>query len=695
MIIKILKGRRFGGLLDYLFDPQNKPPPQEIEARVSHEIQGVNEEPLLAKEHSGETEGAGPIKERASDNSAEGRQRGDADETGNAERKQRGELLITNMAGRSKEELREHFEALAALRPDVEVNVLHGILSMPEEDALSRETKVRIVLRFAELKGLDRTMFAAIEHEEEGHRHTEIHVISSTINFKGRLPSDSFDYDKGEAIARQLEKEFDLKPNKSSRDSMSRAPTQGEWKQHKRTGKLSRPLRLQALVNSALDREITFTDFNGRLERRGVLLHLLVNDEGKVAGSVYEFEGKYIKGRRLGRGFTWSGLQQNWPDQQERKGRIIYEPERDHEAFSRSRSGAVGRGRIEEPRGANRSIESISGYGAAHERTGREAGAHRKSAYQTPAISEEGRASVRDNRTRGKGTARRGDRTPQRYGSEPHAVQRASDDDGGRDQGRVPAPTPNASSVLRRDDEDKRQERRDGDAMPEYGGDEQRSLSKRQRRGARNIGENTGTPQSSRRRTSQGDRGAGAPLQDDLQAIEQADLHWGYSDSHVRIRRGNNGRRNVVLHEGAQSAGDKSLEFGGASESNKNGGIYSEALTDALPEDGGAKTRPPSAVDQVIETLWGGSSRRTGKADQSTGSHTPKGDAKEIDNYPKQPDIATPAKTAERETLLSKSHPQLESAKDQTDSPQAQGPSQGKQDKYEEHGRRSGSQPNR
>jgi hypothetical protein len=74
------------------------------------------------------------------------------------------------MAGRSKEELREHFEALAALRPDVEVNVLHGILSMPVDDVLSRTTKVRLIMRFVELKGLDKTMFAAIEHKEEGHR---------------------------------------------------------------------------------------------------------------------------------------------------------------------------------------------------------------------------------------------------------------------------------------------------------------------------------------------------------------------------------------------------------------------------------------------------------------------------------------------------------------------------------------------
>lgn len=269
MVIKILKGRTFGGLLNYLFDPQNKAPPRELATRGEPTDQSINENLSLTKGHKSEVDRAGPSSEKLPNGYMENDRKVSLDETGNGKCEQRGEPLITNMAGRRKEELREHFEALAALRPDVEVNVLHVILSMPEEDVLSHEAKVRLVMRFAELKELDKTMFAAIEHEEEGHRHTEIHIISSTIDFKGRLPSDSFDYDKGEAVAQQLEKEFGLKPNKSSRDTMERAPTPGEWKQHERTGKLGRPLRLQAIVNSALDREATFTEFQERLDRRG------------------------------------------------------------------------------------------------------------------------------------------------------------------------------------------------------------------------------------------------------------------------------------------------------------------------------------------------------------------------------------------------------------------------------------------
>jgi hypothetical protein len=688
MIIKILKGRSFGGLLDYLFEPQDKLLP-EIEARGSPKNQGVDEEPLLAKENNLETDRAGSSKERWPDNSAEGNQRELSDEIGNTKRTQRGELLITNMAGRSKEELREHFEALAALRPDVEVNVLHCILSMPGDDVLSRTTKVRLVMRFVELKGLDRTMFAAVEHEEEGHKHTEIHVISSTIDFKGRLPSDSFDYDKGEAIARQLEKEFGLMPNRSSREAMSRAPTQGEWKQHERTGHLSRPLRLQALVNSALSQEVTLTEFQQRLERRGVALHLLVDEQGKATGSVYEFEGKHVRGRRLGRGFTWSGLQQDWPEQQERKGRMDYEPERDYEAFSRAGSGAVGRGRDGDASCAKQSVGPINGDGAANERTGREAGAHRESDHQAPAISEEGRAAVRNDRARGKGTARRGSGASQEHRGEPRTMHGAGDDNSRRDQGRVPTSATNSPSVLRRDYEDKRQERGDGRALPENGGDEQRSLSERQRGRAGNIGENTGAPQGSRRNASQGDRGTGLSLQDDLQAIEQVDHHRDDSDSPIRFSGRHHGRRNVVLHKGPRSPGDKTLEFKEAADSKEPGSIYLKTPITYLSNDGGTKSQQRSAVDQVIETLWSGSPPSECIADQSTRIQTRKGDAKEIDDHPKQPDVAT-HKIAEREESLSERPTSLEMVKDRAGSLQEQVSSQGRPDNHKEHSKEGG-----
>lgn len=673
MIIKILKGRSFGGLLDYLFEPQNKPPPTEIEVGGSPKDRGSNEELLFAREF----DGAEAIEKRLFDDFAGVSRKGELCEIEDAKRAQRGEILISNMAGRSKEELREHFEALAALRPDVQVNVLHGILSMPEEDVLSLTKKARIVLRFVELKGLDWTMYAAIEHEEEGHKHTEIHLASSTINFKGKLPSDSFDYDKGESIARQLEKEFNLKPNKSSRDSMERAPTQGEWKQHERTGKLSRPLRLQALVNSSLDREVTFTEFQEGLERRGVMLRLFINDEGKVVGSVYKFEGKHIRGRRLGRGFTWQGLQRNWPDQQERKGRMTYDAERDNEAFSRAGSSTVARGRGATELGERPSRSTI-GDKPANQRAGRKAGANRESSRQTSAVSEEGRGTVRNNSTRREGVARRDSGTSQAHRYKSQSVQRASDDERGTNQRRVSAPAQNSSGLLRRDAEDKRQKRGDGRTMPGYGGDEQRYLQQGQRGSAGSVGENTISSEGHGRSTSQRDRGAGAALQDGLQATKQVNSNWHDTNPPERVRRWNDGERDVVLHEAAPNRRNGSLDSAKDSESEKDDRDHQRTVPNALSTDSGSSiSHPFSAVDQVIGTLWDSSSLLENLANQSTGSPSQENRTEKVCG--KQPKETKLVEMSRRDEISSNLGVQSEIVKDQTDSLLSQRDSQEKQ----------------
>ncbi|HKS26723.1 MAG TPA: relaxase/mobilization nuclease domain-containing protein [Pyrinomonadaceae bacterium] len=687
MIIKILKGRSFSGLLDYLFNSQDKPPPIEMEARSSPISQNKNQEPELSGINYSKNDRVRPSRDEPRDNSLEDKQTGERGET---KQEQRGELLITNMAGHSKEELLEHCEALSSLRPDVEVNVLHIIISMPEEDMLSRNTKARIIMRLVELKGLDKTMYAAIEHDEEGHRHTEIHIISSTINFKGRLLPDSFDYDKCESMARLLEKEFDLQPNKSSREAMRRAPTQGEWKQHERTGKLSRPLRLQALVDSALDREVTFTDFKERLNRRGVELNLLVNDDGKVVGSVYEFEGKHIRGRRLGRGYTWHGLQQNWPNQQERTGRMTYESERDNEAFSRSRSSTVGRARgADEPREPDGLVGTISGDRQADGRAEREASAYRKPRHQDNSVGEEGGGTVRYNRSGWQGTARGDAATEEGIGSRSQQVQRASEGDGRQGQRGIPVPTGNPSNILRQGSRDKREERKDGDAVSGNGSYEQRHLQQGERRSAGGLGEDAGASQGSNRRASQRDRCAGAALQDGLQETDQIGRHRDNSNFHMRLDDGYDGRSNVATNAVAGEERKQSLVSTDA-RAKENSSAPLRPRHDRQSVDSESKSLTlTSAVDKIIQKLWSDSSGDDMPTHLGIISNH-ENSTKREESSSKRSDGVTQGGLSKREEPSLGNRTSLQIAKNQADNLSSQKLSQEKQLKHTERSRTGG-----
>lgn len=254
-------------------------------------------------------------------------------------REGRAELIASNMTGRSIRELLPEFRALASLRPDVRVNTRHFILSTPENDQVTRDTQALIAERFASLMGLDRRMWAAFRHKD--HAHDEIHIVTTNSDLRGSLPSDSFIYDKAERAARQLEEEFGLSRNRSSREAMRRCPTQGKLQRFERTGELGPVISLQAKIDKLLNKKLSFTEFAKRLEQNGTGLTLFVGE--RHIGTIYEFDGKRYRGRRLGRGYTFTGLQREWPDQQDRKGIVEYVNERDYAAFSERASGYVAR----------------------------------------------------------------------------------------------------------------------------------------------------------------------------------------------------------------------------------------------------------------------------------------------------------------------------------------------------------------
>lgn len=286
-------------------------------------------------------------------------------------REGRAELIASNMTGRSIRELLEEFRALASLRPDVQVNTRHFILSTPEEDRVTSDTQALIAERFASLMGLDRRMWAAFRHKD--HAHDEIHIVTTNSDIRGALPSDSFIYDKAEHAARQLEEEFSLSRNRGSRMSMRRCPTQGELKRFERTGVLGPVIRLQAEIDKLLNKKLSFTEFAGQLEQTGIGLTLLVGE--KHVGAIYEFEGKRYRGRRLGRGYTFTGLQREWPDQQERQGVVEYVNERDNAAFSeRASQYAARRSTAIDSRGSRTGSNGEASDRGRHSRHSREAG---------------------------------------------------------------------------------------------------------------------------------------------------------------------------------------------------------------------------------------------------------------------------------------------------------------------------------
>ena len=354
-IAKISKGRSFGGILDYAFIQQHRHGPAN-ENESTHERDRRREEELrraLDGENLNEQDRASTdLNEDLHAPRARKRRRKRRDRNSTAIR---GEIIATNMAGRNHLELRHEFAAFKRLRPRVTRAVGHCSISTPKEDQVTPEAQGRMAERFAKLMRLTKTAWVAIRHKE--HDHDEFHFIYSLIDHRGRLISDSKDYERAENAMRQIEVEFDLTRVAPSRESMRRSMTQAEMKVFRRTGLKSKRMCFQERVDSVLDSLITAPELIKRLEREGLEITLYRDKTGKVKGWTLTLGNETMRGSDLGRGYSWAGLQKCWSNQEYRKGSMSYERQRDDANLSRTRSLYIEGCRVDRPGEPERSRE--------------------------------------------------------------------------------------------------------------------------------------------------------------------------------------------------------------------------------------------------------------------------------------------------------------------------------------------------
>lgn len=100
-------------------------------------------------------------------------------------------------------------------------------------------------------------------------------------------------------------------------------------------------------------------------------------------------------------------------------------------------------------------------------------------------------------------------------------------------------------------------------------------------------------------------------------------------------------------------------------------------------------------MDEVIKTLWGSASSFKDMPDKPAVDLDQTGRAKEQESHLKSPDLVAPTDTTRREDSLLNSRTPLEPSSGQTDSFQAQSPSQERKVNHKEQDRRGRHEPSR
>ncbi|MEQ9937173.1 relaxase/mobilization nuclease domain-containing protein [Pectobacterium polonicum] len=250
-----------------------------------------------------------------------------------------------NMLGNEAGDLIAEFNTTKTLRPDIAKPVWHNSLRLPKSEVLTDAQWSEIADDYMSRMGFAETHLRCyILHDDAAGQH--IHIIASRID----LTNGSLYLGKNEnlistRIIQQLERDYSLTITKEPEakaspaspfpPSLSRkSPPQKQMDAKPKPKKLSRNEAMmekykgepspksviqEALEELLVDKPST-TEFVTQLVARNIMAVPNIASTGKMNGFSFEYQRIAFKASQLGKGYSWSVLQN----------RLDYQPERDN-----------------------------------------------------------------------------------------------------------------------------------------------------------------------------------------------------------------------------------------------------------------------------------------------------------------------------------------------------------------------------
>ncbi|MEB3356048.1 MAG: relaxase/mobilization nuclease domain-containing protein [Synechococcales bacterium] len=230
------------------------------------------------------------------------------------------ELLGGTLVGETPRELSAEFRLSRRLNWRVKKAVYHASLSLSKTEHLEDNEWLAIAQDYLQDMGFEGCQYVVYRHTDQDHDH--VHIVASRIRLTdGKTVSDSWDYRRSEQVIRKLEREYQLEPVVPSWEREKRASTTGECRFSERTGMASVREQLQGMLDVVTQSQPTMAEAIAQLQQRGVSIKVWYTKAGQARGISYELDGVAFSGTKLGRAYTFPGLQKH-------RG-VSYEPEQD------------------------------------------------------------------------------------------------------------------------------------------------------------------------------------------------------------------------------------------------------------------------------------------------------------------------------------------------------------------------------
>lgn len=193
-------------------------------------------------------------------------------------------------------------------------SVCHTSIAFDWEADLSTGQKLEIADLYMRGMGFEPTQNAYVIAEHHDTRHQHLHVIVSRIRWDGYTTPAWQDYQKAEAIMRQVEAEYGLKPIANSRDCEVKAPTVAEIRKHRSTGKPIPRVVIQQAIDECLSegRWWSLAQLQAQLaQEHSITLTtkpVVLKSGAETLALLFELEGRRYSASKLGRKYSYRRL---------------------------------------------------------------------------------------------------------------------------------------------------------------------------------------------------------------------------------------------------------------------------------------------------------------------------------------------------------------------------------------------------
>jgi hypothetical protein len=221
-------------------------------------------------------------------------------------------VLASNMLGQTVEKLARElgWSAEGSRRKPVEKVAAHYSVSLTPGEQLSQKQMGAVSRQLLKEMGHDRCSYFAVQHHDQEHKHgvQHWHVVAATVNTDNQWVNDSFSQLRTRQVERSLENRFGLVACPARPITEQKNLTTGEARRKERTGEVLPKEKLWAAIDNATADKPTMALMVTRLKAQGINVQLRHGGD-RYTGISFGMDGSAFAGRRLGRAYSFEGLQ--------------------------------------------------------------------------------------------------------------------------------------------------------------------------------------------------------------------------------------------------------------------------------------------------------------------------------------------------------------------------------------------------